>query len=56
MNNTRRIRVHAYTPSEILLGYNARISWPTLRMKEGQVQAVAEEIGERVFDTYTSEK
>ncbi|KAF8442615.1 hypothetical protein BGX38DRAFT_1272216 [Terfezia claveryi] len=54
--NIKRVQVHGYTPSEILLDYNARISWPPLRMREGRVQVVAEEIGEKVFDMHIVEK
>lgn len=54
--NTRRVRVHGHTPSEILLGFNARLAWPALRMRDGRVQSVGKEIGEMVFDTGAPER
>lgn len=52
--NTRRVRVHGHTPSEILLGFNGRVAWPAIRMREGRVQTVGKEIGEMTFDTNTT--
>lgn len=54
--NTRRVRVHGYTPSEILLRFNTRLAWPALRMRDGRVQTVGKEIGEMVFNTGAPER
>lgn len=53
--NTRSVRVHGHTPSEILLGYNAKIAWPALRMRDGRVQTVAAEIGEKIMSNVSPE-